>query len=143
MSSSGACLPALTFSIAERGQLVTGHGPIVPRQLVASDDQALLVPLARQQHGVAWPRALERRGDARAPPDDADVSLTLAGAGLLGARRDLAQDGDRVLLARVFIGDHGEVGEMGRDLAHQWALHTVALARRAKDRDQAARCDGT
>ena len=54
----------------------------------------------------------------------------------LGRRRDLLEDRQAILPARILVGDHDHVGQPRRDPAHGSALLPVALPRRPEDRPQ-------
>src|SRR5258708_978750 len=113
-----------------------GRGAFAPRLLASADEDAPLVPLARQQDGVTRTGATDRMRDPLPAILDPRVLLTLGPADLLGPRGNLAEDGHGVLFTRVFIGENGIVTQAGGDLPHPGPLLAIAVTRAAEDGDQ-------
>src|SRR3954467_3509857 len=136
-SGSGETSTAPAASATRSGdqaftQRLPRHRHVVERDLApARELLALLVALAGDDDDVA----LVRDGD-RAPDRLAAVEHDL---GIRpGARDDLRDDPLGVLGARVVGGDDRQVGELGRDAAHERALAAVAAPARAEDADDSA-----
>ena len=109
-------------------QRVRDHLLVAERPALAAVDLVVLVALARDQHHVGRLRIGERIADgARAIELDAK---RLAGG---NARGDVRGDALRRLGARIVVGDHDVVGELGRDGAHDRALARVAIAAATED----------
>src|SRR5262245_56117636 len=108
------------------------HVTVVEGQHVGADDLVGLVPLARDDHGVAGAGPGERVRDGRA-------TVGLGGPARVAARhgphpgQDLVDDGAGRLRARVVRGDPHPIGQPRRDPAHDRALAAVAVAAAAED----------
>src|SRR6185437_5060467 len=103
---------------------------VVERERVVGELLALFVALAGDHDHVAFAGFADSAGDRLAP-----VRLDL---GTVSALEDLGDDRFGLLAARIVGGDDRDVGELGRDPAHQRALAAVAVAAAAEDADHAA-----
>ncbi len=97
---------------------------------LAGDDLALLVALARHHQHIALAQHLAGGADGLAAIAD------LPGAG--GGGQDGGADRGGLLAPGIVVGDDGDVGQLGRRLAHQGPLAAVAVAAGAEDHDQLA-----
>ena len=118
-----------------RARIGAGDVAVVEGVHRAVDLLAGLVALARDQHDVAGLRQPERHRDGLATV--ADLHHPLA-ADPLGTQQHGPTDLGGVLAARVVVGDDEDVGQAGRDLAHDLALARVAVAAGAEHDDQLA-----
>ena len=91
--------------------------------------------LAGEEQRVAGPRLAQRRRDGQ-PPVGNTQSRHRAHALL-----HIVDDRVRILRARVVRRHHGQIGELGGQLAHDRALAPVAVAATAEHHDDAARCE--
>ena len=125
----------LTGRVLRRaGQQLAHHVPVVegvhhPRHLLTG-----LVSLAGDDHDVAGPGQPQRGLDGRPPV----ALLDHLGAAPPGAVEHRGPDRRRLLGAGVVVGDDDEVGEPGRDLAHDRPLAGVAVTAGPEDDQQPA-----
>ena len=85
----------------------------------AGDDLALFMPLAGDDEDVAFGQEAGGMDDGFPPIGDLDRAR--------GGGEDGGADGGGVFGARVVVGDDGDVGEAGGDLAHLRPFAGVAV----------------
>src|SRR5712664_767580 len=118
-STTATSWRSCVWSAAARGQLATllpdrrlNLSALVPRLGAGGHLHRALMPLAGQQHAVAWPRDLDGASDRGAPVEHDLVvhARRLADDARLHIPRDLR----RVFTERVVGRDDEEVGKIGR-----------------------------
>ncbi len=110
------------------GQLLT----IVERPRLAVTGLPGFVALARDENDVTRSRPGDRVVDGFAAVADLDDF----GRAVRGTGDDRGPDGGGILVARVVVGDHHQVGKFRGDAAHMLSLARVPVAARAEDHRQ-------
>ena len=105
---------------------------IVERSGHTTGGLSRLVALACDKHDVAGLRPRDRIVNGLAAVTDLD-HLRCA---VRRARDDRRADGGGLLVARVVVGDYDEVGQLGGDPAHRFALAGVPVATGAEHHGQ-------
>ena len=90
--------------------------------------------LTGDHHHVAAAGPGDSVGDRRPAVPDLDDVRTAGFAS--GAGHDGGPDRSRILVSRVVVGDHDQVGELGRDRAHRFALAGITVATGAEHHGQ-------
>src|ERR1700686_266067 len=138
LSSSARLIGHFLVSSRESADGCFGCGSLVPRLFPATDEDASLMSLAGQQDRVPWAGPANRMSDPLATVLDPGVLVALGPPDLLGPGRDLAEDGHRVLFARIFIRENGVIAQPGGDLSHPGPFLAIAVTGAAEDGDQLA-----
>src|ERR1700730_8664790 len=138
VSSSARPIGHFLVSSRESADGCFGCGSLVPRRFPATDEDASLVSLAGQQERIPGAGPANRMSAPLATILDPRVLVALGPADLLGAGRDLAEDGHRVLFARIFVRENGVVAQPGGNLSHPWPFLAIAVTGAAEDGDQLA-----
>src|ERR1700674_3762092 len=136
VSSSARLIGHFLVSSRESADGCFGCGSLVPRLFPATDEDASLVSLAGQQDGVARPGTANRMGNPLATILDPGVLVALGPPALLGAGGNLAEDGHRVLFARIFVRENGVIAQPSGNLSHPWPFLAITITGAAEDGDQ-------
>src|SRR5438128_2842963 len=108
-------------------------GALIPGLFASPDQNAAFVPFSRQQDRVARAGAPDRVRNPLTPILDPGILLALSPSNLFGSRRDLIQNGHRLFLAWILVGEDGIVAEAGGNLPHPGSLLAVPVTGTAED----------
>ena len=101
---------------------------------MVGQDLVVFVALSCQEHHISRACFINRHRDGFAA-----VRLDhVFAAGLLHADDDVADDLERIFLARIVAGENREIAEAAGKFAHDGALGAVARTAAAKERDDSA-----
>src|SRR6266446_2870051 len=129
------------FSVVKSGrvkaalaQRLLRDSAIIPRKRLVGEHLIVLVSLASEQHDIACTRFIERESNGfLAVRFDQIFS-----AALLHPDHNIANDLERIFLARIVIGQNGEVRKPATDFAHDRAFAAVFATATPEKSDYAA-----
>src|ERR1700730_470402 len=120
--------------ISPLNQRAACHFAVVKLQCSIGKNLVILVAFSAQEHNVAGASFVHRQPDSLFAVRLDDI---FAG-GFLHANNNVADNFQRIFLARIVTGKNGEIAEPPGDFTHDWALGAILGAATAKKRDDAA-----